>query len=263
MLIHVFLTDGFLDWARLFLESFKYHNGENYWIVFTTRDLNDDQIIKLKKIYKNLIVENKNINYNKLSNRVNLNKNKILKAKNEIENEKIKTKHGTIWKQFISVEQRYRNSILDILQRYDPYYMLHIDVDTYVRGDLTELFDVIKQNDVSIRFRLDRKRNDRKVLGNIIGFSNTKNTKLFLDKWIQHIDKYDLAKKPKGYGQTSFYLAYNDMKDKIKFGSVPPKFSRGPRFENAICWAANHGNMNSKNQVLKYYWEDFKRIKNE
>lgn len=261
MLIHSYLTDGFYEWAKLFIDSFKYHHGESYILVLTGRNLDEDQINELRSRYRNIIVENKEIDFKSLSKRTGVTKKELKNAKYEIENDRIKTRHGTLWKQFISVEDRYRNSIIDILNRFNPSYMLHMDIDTYFRGKIDELFKIIKQNDVSIRFRLDRVREDRKVLGNIIGFNNTTNKSIqFLNTWIDYIDKFYLLDKPKGYGQTSFYYAYLDMKNKIKFGDIPARFSQGSGFPNAICWRGNDGSKEGKSSIVKIFRKEFDSI---
>jgi len=257
MLIHSYLTDGFFEWGKFLLTTFKAFHGEKLKFVLTTRNLNESQIEELQKIYHNLVIINEEIDMHELCRKSGIPISKLRNFKKEIETDHIKNRGTRIWKQFISVEDRYRNSIYQVMQlNPKSRFMLHMDVDMYIRGELTELFDLIRKNDISIRFRLGSKEN-RKVQGGIIGFKLGQPVYEFMHKWIQHIDAIDIKNKPIGYGQTSFYLAYRDMERRFKWGDVPLKFISAHMRPDDIIWSAN--TPKGKVENLRICREDFER----
>jgi len=255
MIIHSYLTNGFYPWAELFLESLEFHHGTEHKVVLSTRDLTKEQIENLITLYPNIEIRNEALDIESMSLKSNIPIEKLIKYKNEIES-KCVFGPNVIWKQFISVEDRYKKSIIDVMNDYQHEdFMLHIDIDMYVRQPLDDLFEIIRNNDISIKFRLNSKDN-RKVLGSLIGFRLEKKTLEFMNKWIYYIDKIPINEKPIGYGQTSFYYAYRDMKDNFDWGQFPTKFSSPHLRDNDVIRSGNTKYGKTKN--LKMYREDFK-----
>ena len=140
MIIHSYLTNGFFPWAEIFIKSFKFYHGNDYKIFLSTRGLTNEQVDNLLSLYSNLYISNKTLNIKKIANKAKMNINDILKLKNHIETNVV-TKKSFIWKQAISVEDRYRNSILEAMNFYpDEDYLVHFDIDMYFRKHLKKLF---------------------------------------------------------------------------------------------------------------------------
>ncbi|MCF8019801.1 MAG: hypothetical protein K9L62_10360 [Vallitaleaceae bacterium] len=255
MIIHSYLTDGFYGWAELFIESYRFYHGNNDKIFLSTRNLNESQIKKLES-YPNTHVSNKKLKLKKIANRAKMDVDELLKLKHHIENDAV-TNKTFIWKQAISVEDRYRRSILEAMTTYpNEDYLIHFDIDMYFRERLIDLFKTIKQNDITIKFRLDSKLN-RKVMGGLIGFKISEKTLKFMNRWVYHIDAKPLHKKPVGYGQTSFYLAYIELKEQMTWGHVNSRYI-SPRFlETDAIWSGNTKAGKAKNLMTCY--KDFKR----
>jgi hypothetical protein len=260
MIIHSYLTDGLFGWAKIFVESFGFYHGTDYRIFLSTRDLNEKQQDELMSLYSNLHISNKPLNLKRIAARAKMSVRKIKDLKTYIENNAV-TKNTFIWKQAISVEDRYRNSITEAMRAYpDEDFLIHFDIDMYFRSHLQQLFEIIRNNDISIKFRLNSKIN-RKVMGGLIGFKLNNKTKKFMRRWIYHIDTLPLYDKPLGYGQTSFYLAHCDLKDDLKWGHIPSKFI-SPRFaETDVIWSGN--SKRGKVRNLKICYKDFKEKKNK
>ncbi len=264
MILHTYLTDGMYEWAPVFLNSFKLHNGEDVPIIISTRDLKQKQINKIKELYSNLEVRNKKIDYNYLQERMGLSLSKIKEFKRQIEHGNV-NKKNKIWKQYISVEDRYRNSIVDVMDDYinsDHSHMMHIDIDMYFRGSLKELFELIEDNDITIKFRIKEKpmkkkaqNENRKVLGSIVGLKLDNHVRKFMDIWIKHIDSLHLTEKKKGFGQASFYRAYLETINNYKWGHINKFYATPTPQKNAIIWAGNRGEKDNK---LKYFKENIK-----
>ena len=157
MIIHSYLTNGepMYNFAILFLESFKYHNGDNIKIVFSGRDLNKKQIKKLHLKYKNLIIDNKNLDYDYISEVTgySIDYIKTLKKRAEQGINISGMPDQILMKQYISVEDRYRNSIIETINKFRPNYMLHLDIDICFNNSIQPMIDIIKNNDVSFKFR--------------------------------------------------------------------------------------------------------------
>ena len=260
MIIHSYLTDGLYGWAEIFVKSFRFYHGDEHKIFLSTRDLTLEQIDRLLSLYPNLHISNKSLNLRNIARRAKVSVEKIKELKKYIENNAV-TKNTFIWKQAISVEDRYRNSIIEAMRAYpDEDFLIHFDIDMYFRIQLDQLFEIVRSNDISIKFRLKSKMS-RKVMGGLIGFKLNNKTKKFMQRWIYHINALPLYKKPLGYGQASFYLAYCDLKDELKWGHVPSKFI-SPRFaETDVIWSGN--SKRGKVRNLKICYNDFKEKKNK
>ena len=235
------------------------YHGSEHMIYLCTRDLNEEQIIKLKSLYSNIIISNKEINFDLISKRANMSKEKILELKKHIETDAV-TKNTFLWKQAISVEDRYRTSIVEAMDNYpNEDYLIHFDMDMYFRKPLHDLFETIRNNDISIKFRLKSKIS-RKVMGGLIGFRICKETREFMNRWIYYIDKIPLYEKPLGYGQSSFYYAYKDLEKEYKWGQVRSQYI-SPRFEeDDFIWSGN--TKSGKVINLKKCRDDFNKRRN-
>jgi len=260
MLIHTYFTDGFYGFGKLFIESFKKIHGEKDTIIATTRDLNDRNISNLEKIYKNLIVLNKNIDMSNLSKKSGFSVGKLKKLKKEIEFYKVHgAKENVLWKQFISVEDRYRNSIMEAMEyNHGEKHMMHIDADSYIRKPLYPLFDIIENNDVSLIFRLYRKKDVKKIFGTLSGYAINSKSKMFMNKWKEVIDRIPLKNKPRGYGQSSCYYAYNELKDQnIKWGEIKEKYVSSHLKDDLLIWSGNHSR--GKTKTIELFEKDFNK----
>jgi hypothetical protein len=251
MIIHAYLTDGFYGWGELFLKSFKLYHGEEHKVFLCTRDLTESQIGNLKTLYSNIHVSNKKLDFGAIAERARLTVPELKVMKNCIENEPGAVKLNFLWKQAISVEDRNRNSITED-------YLIHFDIDMYFRKNLQELFDHIKNRDITIKFRFNKSEPRRKVMGGLIGFKICEKTRQFMDCWVHHIDAKPLYEKPIGYGQSSFWFAYCDMKNEIHWGDIELKYISNKFLDTDIIWSANTGRQ-SKQEILELCKQDLMR----
>ncbi len=250
MLIHSYLTNGniLVDFAILFLESFKKWNNENHRILFEGRDLSNAQIKRIKSNYKNIEIINRKIDYNHLSNvlKVPVPIIEKMKINCETKEQNVGTSGCVPWKQFVSVEDRYRNTLkngLNYCKENDINHMVHFDIDTCFYSSLEPIEKIVEKHDVTLQFRSKRNRRLQKtrILGGFLGFKCNENSYQFVDKWIEIIDKISLKNKPKGYGQLSLYKTYNSMVDKIDIGEIPIDWSATRK--NAKSWVKQKKNL--------------------
>lgn len=250
MFIHTYTTNGYIDWLVFFLKTLKHNHGEEWKVIIDGRDLNEDNINLIKKTYNNIEIKNKKIDYNKLINVSGLTKEEILQEKERVEKDKsINKKKNIIWKQYISVEDRYRNSIIETInENKDEDYIFHFDADTYVRKPIWPLIDLVYKNDISTIFRdqywKSKKKYWKSVQGCFMAFKICPEINYFFDTWINIIDSVPLKKKPANFGQISFYKAYLKTKDKYLWGRVPkPWFVNkgGKNYKDCMIWTGCKG----------------------
>lgn len=257
MFLHAYLTNGFIEWAEFFLETFKFHHGESIPVILTTRDLTYNQIESLHDIYGNLLIENEELPMKRLCKEANVSYKQMMKFKRETETHHV-TMKNRVWKLLISADDRYK-SVGDVMKRNQHEdFMLHYDIDMYFRDRLDGLFKIMKENDISLRFRLKSKLN-RKILGSVLGFKVSSKSIAFMDQWAKHVDAIKPAERPLGYGQTSCYYAFKDMEDQCKWGYIPGKYANSTPDPNYIVWAANTNKGKTAN--LKFFRKDFERLK--
>jgi len=258
LIIHAYLTSGFFPWAELFLKSFKYHNGEDMKVILSTRGLTRHQVTLLKRLYKNIDIQNKNFSIQEFAKKAGVTQSQLLKFKKQVEEEHV-TERNKVWKLMIAADDRVK-SVRDTLKKnLDQDYMFHSDIDMYFRGELTPLFDFIKQHEISIRLRLKSKPNRKTMIG-IQGYKINRKSLQFLNRWIYHVERVSPKDRPMGYGQTACYYAYNEFKNKTAWGSVPRKFIAPQMKPTDIIWSAN--TINGKTENLKFCYQDFEEIKN-
>ena len=258
MIIHAYLTTGFYPWAKLFLESYKYHNGEETTVILSTRGLDKQQVAELKSLYKNVVVKNDNFNIADMARKAKMSPKQLLRLKKQVE-EKHVTEKNKVWKLMVAADDRVK-SVLDVMKEYTHEdYMLHFDIDMYFRDNLKELIKFIKSHDISIRLRLQSKLNRKTMIG-IQGYKINKTTMQFVSKWISYVEKVPPHQRPMGYGQSACFYAYRDFKRKVKWGSVPRRFIAPQMYDTDTIWSANTKEGKKKN--LEICYQDFERIKN-
>lgn len=258
MIIHSYLTNGFFPWAKIFLESYKFHNGSKNLIIFSTRGLNNNQISVLYDLYDNLVVKNEDYDLKGMAIKAGVSEKILRRYKKQVET-KCVTLKNRVWKLMIAADDRVK-STYDVMREYiDEDFMFHSDIDMYIRSPLDELFDKIKQHDISIKLRLNSKLNRKTMIG-IQGYRLCKNTLRFMERWIKYIDDVKPKDRPLGYGQTSCYYAYEDFKNRVSWWSLPRRFIAPQMYDTDIIWSGNTKKGKTKN--LKICYEDFEGMKN-
>jgi hypothetical protein len=261
MIIHSYFTEGYFGWAKLFIKSLRKTNGDDLNVVLSTRNLDDRRSEEIFKLYPNLTIINKNLDYKSMAKKAKVNPETLLSYKNQVETLKINNENK-VWKLMIAAEDRLKE-IAIILNKFNSP-VLHVDIDTYVKKDITPILKTVEKNDFTTRWRIEKqirrdgfvKYENRATLISVQGYNGSDNSKMFLDVWIKHLCKVPPHKRQAGFGQTSCYYAYLDLKDKITFGDVPQEFLSPGGYGNGILWGGNKGD---KNKTLKSYQEDLRK----
>jgi hypothetical protein len=257
MIIHAYLTDGYYDWAVLFLKSLKYHHGEKFLAVLSSRELPEHQIEKLHSIYGNLEVNNKGFNINEMAKKANVNKETLLRYKRRIETSHV-TQKSNVWKTMIADDDRIKD-ILQTMKRYrHQNYMIHFDVDMYFKKPINELIGIVRSNDISMRLRLNSKLNRKTMIG-VQGYKLSDLTLEFVQDWINNIEKVPVFKRQLGHGQGACYHSYMKFKDRLSWGIVFPRFISPRMLETDVVWSAN--TKMGKEKTIALFNKDFENMK--
>lgn len=257
MIIHSYFTDGFYPWAKLFLESFRHHNGDSIPIKLDAININKDQMKELYSVCNNLHIFEHIMDLEKVAAEHNIVYSNLLKQKKEIETLHI-THRSKSWKLLIAGDLRVK-AICSMLDKFPNDSILHFDIDTYIRADLNDLVSLVNNNDICVRFRLHKSAENRKVLISTMGYKNNKNSREFIKSWIDVIESIELKDRPIGWGQTSYYRAYLKCKDKYKWGDVPPEFAAARQLPTDKAWGGNTSAGKTVN--VKKYRKDFNKVK--
>lgn len=262
MIINAYLTDGYLDWGKIFVKSYTYHNGSDDKMILLTRNLNNKQIKSLYDLRKNIEIRNIDLDFKKLSKRAKVEKDKLLSYKKETEKVKV-SGNNKVWKLMIAGDERIK-AIYNLMKEMEEGdHLFHVDIDTYVLGKFDKLIEETKKNDFSTIFRINKQirrrgkvfRENRATLICVMGFTINKYSKEFMKRWIHYIDKVPPIARKKGYGQTSCYYAVKDISKKY------PNFKWGQfRDKKKRLWM--NANKGSKSETLKSAIKHFKELKN-
>lgn len=257
MIIHAYLTNGFFCWAKLFLESFKFHHGEATPVFLSTRELKQDDIDELYSIYSNLIVSNKNFDIDQMAKNAKVSKSILLNYKHQVENSHV-TENSKVWKNMIADDDRIKEIYDCIGMNLDKQYMLHFDIDMYFRENIKDLFELVRSNDISIRLRLKSKLTRKTMIG-VQGYRLKPLILRFMKAWIENIESVPVYDRPAGHGQAACFLAYDKFKHHLKWGNVPSRFISPRMLKTDAIWSAN--TVKGKDNMIKLFNKDFEEIR--
>jgi len=160
-------------------------------------------------------------------NEWSLTKEEIFSGKRHVENRTVNDSNLTpeerrkavLWKQFISVEVRYRSLITlayDFGYSKEFDYLVHIDADMLSVGDINALLKFVGNADIGLIYR--PYRDDlSKIFGTLLVFKINGEGSEFLDSLKEEIDKVDFSEQPKGFGQLALYRSFLRNHEKISY----------------------------------------------
>ena len=265
VIIHSFLTSGFVPWGEFFLEAVKYLYGERIRVWIDGRDLTDEDIRLLKSCYSNIEIRNEKSDYEGLAKVAGVDMKTVDRWRMETEQGTM-TEENRLCKIFISVNQRYR-SMEDVYERAkqtDFDLLLHCDADVYIRQGLEEVFNAMDKNQFGLFIRTN-KPHRLKVLGGFLAFNLKNPPDQFVQTWMNEIDKVAFLDRWKGFGQSVIWFAYEQCKDTVSIVdfnklSSGMKFSKKFETERAL-WVGNSKVKKrgpDKVVTLPLFWKDLK-----
>lgn len=259
VLLMVYFTDGFFDWAKFFLRTLKHSNGERHDLIACTVGLTPQQIDELKSLYGPMLVLNQPYDLMHLSRASGLTTAELMRQKDAIEKGYV-TKGTRCWKLMHAGDQRV--DFVNIaychaaIQKYS--HLICFDVDTYFRGSLDPLIQEAYEYDALLKLRLNNPVPKARITIDLMVFSTgNEYVHSFISEWQQQIAHVPPYQRPIGFGQLSCLYAYEAYESKLRFGNVPLEYGLpGALREGQLIWTGNI-HKKTKVEVLKTFEDDF------
>jgi hypothetical protein len=270
IIVHAYLTDGFFELAKTFVESYFLFNDIPMHL--DTRGLTEEQCLDLVKIVNNkapegaLTLSNRSIDYNDLSQKTGINVPTLKRYKSEVENRfglpaNELDMDAKVWKLLHAGEARIKAMYAQLKQR-DA--VIQFDIDTLFRGNISVLKQLAERFDFAAKIRLGNTPKIAISIGLVI-YQNTRATCRWIDQWLSIIDSVPPVQRPLGFGQISCYNAFQVHKDNLKYIDLIKNYPRfGIPWTNGptdLIWTANtHGV--PKSAYAQGFRDEIKRLKN-
>ena len=251
-MIHAYLTDGFFEMGKVFLESLWQTNRDTYRCLLTTRNFNDQMISEYRNIYPGLQVENKLINFEKMSDYAKVPVKTLKKWKKEIESRYV-TPQNRCWKLMIAGDDR-PHAIYDLMLRGEGKYIpiLHFDIDTLFRRNLWPMSVDAAKHDLCLLLRPKINPVKARITISTIGIKTNERTIKFFSRWMHWIGVVPPLERPIGYGQTSCWKAFEECPDLI-VKTLDRRFAYpGQNRKDNIIWTGAIHKM-TKEDCVKYF----------
>lgn len=199
-MFHTFATEGFAAWAELFLEAVRFHYGDTVHVLLDGYGLSDDSISILARIHSNLHIRNRPEQFEKLAEKAGVDMDRVWRWKHEIE-AGAPTDENFWFKSFISDDQRYRSmdDVMDYARRNGFSYLVHSDVDIYIRNPLDRLGPALDNHDLGLFIR--EEKDGTKPLGALLAFRVGSGATSFVNTWMAEIDSVPFNGRQRGWGQ--------------------------------------------------------------
>lgn len=215
-----YLTESYFKWAEIFLESYRIFNDEKMPILLNTRDLNGEQVKRLKKIYGNLEVDNMRLDLEKIARQYGVTKQELIDSRDDITGGKLSGKHR-LWMDVTSVCDR-TFSFVKYVHTYPSKAdcFVHFDIDVLFRNDIGWIFDTAKLFDVGLIIR--GADVDPRIACGIVAINPNDRSLRFLEKWAREIAETPLyARIPLPYQQWACNKIFMGFRDYANFWRIP------------------------------------------
>jgi len=161
-----YTTEDYFDWSLIFVKSFCYLHPD-IKVHINSRNLKDQQIDKIKSVGSNIFVDNKKLSIKDLAEKYNI-KEKDIENSRKGNNDKKKHDHR-LWMNLTADGDRISQYYETVKQYPNEDYYLLCDIDLLFRKSLYDFFEEIKQYDVGLKLRVNKKSN---ILPDKINVSN-------------------------------------------------------------------------------------------
>lgn len=262
IIVHSYLTEGMFDNAIPFLRSLLSTNRDAFKVILSTRNLNSGQIIKLHAFYPDLHVQNENLDYSAMARRAECSVDTLLKYKHEVETGYV-SQSNKVWKLMIAAEDRPR-SLYQLLaceaSLHEP--VLHFDIDTLFRKEIWSLAIQGRQYDCCLLLRENMNPVKTRITISTMTWKTNMRTLTFFERWMYYLDIVPPPMRPIGYGQTSCWLAFEEMRESLKYKKLGPAWGypgRSSNKEGNYIWSGAVHKMR-KDDCAKIFGDELRRL---
>jgi len=251
-MIHAYFTNGMINNAEIFLRSLYKTNGDQFPVLLSTRDLTVGQMGDLHCLHPRLEIENETLDMDSLAKRAQVSTKTLWKYRRQVENQYISPKNK-VWKLMIAAEDRPR-ALYDVLQRGgNDYPLLHFDIDTLFRKDISPLLPHAMANECCLLLRPNIQPIKARITISTMTWRKTDNTMKFFERWFHWLDGCPPPFRPIGYGQTSCWFAFEELEKELVYYKLPPEWAYpgGNKPSNFIWTGAVH-KLSKKDCAIKF-----------
>lgn len=272
MLVHAYLTDGFVEMAKVFLKSLNMVMSTAAPLVWLdTRSLSDPQLAQLREQYPNerLHIVNRSILMANWAERAGVSVAQLKEFKRQCEGRFVSNKNR-VWKLMTAGDDRIQ-ALYDVLwpapaRSADntpdwetiPKFIAHFDIDTLFRHPLEGLPAMMEEANIWLKLRPGHPTLKARITIDCIFLRGTDDVRHFFDRWRYHINRVPTRKRPVGWGQASCWHAFGEVKEQLKYATLPHKFGLpGRNQQDDVIWTGNVHKL-AKNDCVKLFKKELK-----
>lgn len=272
MLVHSYLTSGFVNMAEVFLLSLNYVYGNNAPLVWLdTRGLKPQAVEKLKEAYprERIHIVNKKLPLRPWAKEAGVPPKLFKQYKRECEQKFVSNKNRA-WKLKTAGDDRilalhnlmFYPRELD-LPNWDamPKFIAHFDIDTLFRKTMDDIPDLMSKADLWLKLRPENPVVKARITIDVLLIRPTDRVFKFFNDWRNWINRVPLKDRPVGYGQTSCWHAFEQNKGRLNFDTLPLTYGLpGRNKDSDFIWTGNKHNL-AKADCVKLFKKELDKCK--
>lgn len=254
MLVHSYLTNGFVKMGEVFLKSLRMVSAPYYlpvWLEGRSLSFEDMELLYSSYPRELLHINNQPLNMKRLALKAGVTLKQLQTFKKQCEGRYVSNKNK-VWKLMIAGDDRVKslNKLLyswKIPENESPKwagfnleYIAHFDIDTLFRKPLDMVPKMLEDVNIYLKLRPGHNIVKARITIDCILIKPANDVRLFFDRWIHYIDKVPPLERPIGYGQASCWLAFKEVERKLNYGTLPLSFGLpGRNKKGDIIWTGN------------------------
>lgn len=266
--VHTYLTDGFFDMAKVFLESYVVA-GNKLPVIIDSRGLSRGQVEELGGYSSVARINNEPLDWEALELKTGLNLSDLRQYKRQIESTYI-TPNSRVWKLLFAGDDRvkavrkllFQPETYQLYAPCQPIGLAHFDADTLFRADITrELIKMLCSHDASLKLRPNIKPIKARITIDCMILKACDAVKNFMDTWISIIDSVHPTFRPVGFGQSSCWSAYRMHHDHMSTATLPLKYGLpGRNAAQDVIWTGNIARL-AKDDCVSMFRKELQNLK--
>lgn len=272
MLIHAYLTDGFVPMAKVFLKSLHRAMGSAAPLVWLdTRSVGPTQQLQLREQYpaELLHIVDRPIPMPEWAERAGVPVAQLREYKRQCEGRFVSNRNR-VWKLMTAGDDRVQ-ALYDLLWNLDrkprqhqpnwttiPSFVAHFDIDTLFRRPLEGLPKMMEQANIWLKLRPGHPTVKARITIDCIFLRGTDDVRAFFDKWRRNIDRVPPPKRPVGFGQSSCWHAFTEVSEQLNYAQLPLTYGLpGRNGPDDVIWTGNVHRL-AKKDCVKLFKRELK-----
>jgi hypothetical protein len=140
-------------------------------------------------------------------------------------------------------------------------FVAHFDIDTLFRRPLNRIPEMMEKADIWLKLRPNNPIVKARITIDVILVKPTDRVRDFFNRWVHYINRIPPKQRPLGYGQTSCWLAFEEVKDRLNYASLPLPFGLpGRNKPSDIIWTGNKHKLR-KDDCAKMFAKELENAK--